>query len=481
MGRYKIFIALLLSFFSFFSASAYAITDAEMAAIRQQRAQAEYAAAVRAQIERYDQSVEYKANRNALSNQINGTVSAAETISDGSKVSSVSTISKAADAAKAAGTVAARYGKAALRGAPASFLGYAAFEGLMKGAGYVMGDGSKVVKKPFLSDSDSVSATLQNAWHWSDIGYYNSASSACNAVFNYAQTHTTYNSARVVTAIDKNGAYATCYLYDSNNSLNTLFTVAYQSNPNYNSALQQTYTTATQQDIQKAIQNYLKQNPTSNITNNIYLDAYSPDKTFSLSDESVNGLSSQIAKQVSDNLASAAQSPTGRSSTTLADGTQVDTSIDTTGKTATGSSTSTTTNPDGTTTTTTTTSSSQLPAFCSWASIVCDWYTWTKTTYDSVVSAVTDFFTLDNSDTTVQVDDSDSSQDQDFSSDISFGSQCPAPVTLINSSFMGVPINWQYDFSDFCTILSDYVRPILIAMGAFIAALIIGGVRTTDD
>ena len=172
MGRYKIFIALLLSFFSFFSASAYAITDAEMAAIRQQRAQAEYAAAVRAQIERYDQSVEYKANRNALSNQINGTVSAAETISDGSKVSSVSTISKAADAAKAAGTVAARYGKAALRGAPASFLGYAAFEGLMKGAGYVMGDGSKVIKNPTseCASDGSDCAYSQLLWQFQGAG-----------------------------------------------------------------------------------------------------------------------------------------------------------------------------------------------------------------------------------------------------------------------------------------------------------------------
>jgi hypothetical protein len=468
MGSYKIFITAILCLFSTFTFSA---VDP---LLKQQRNQADYAAAVRAQVERYDQSLEYQVARNQLANQINGTVSAAATVADGSKVSSVSTIAKAADAAKAASTIAGRFAKASIP----QFVGYAAFEALMKGVGFVMGDGSKVILMPTPPASCSSYAQCSYAQYlytdaYKPNVYFDSLASACSSIYK-SRNYSSNSYDCYPASYDPNNIRL--WVKNTTSSLGTMGSKI--SNPAYVPSSQSPYSPASQQDIQNAIQDYLTKNPTTDITNNIYIAAYSPDKTFSLSDDTVNGLASAIGKQVADNIASAAQNPNGKATTTLSDGTVVDTSIDTSGATAnTSNNSTTTTNPDGTTTTTTT-GTTEFPAFCSWASVMCDWYTWIKTTYDSAVSALTDFLTPDNGDNSVDIQDP---QQDDSNFSFSLPSACPAPISLIDSSIMGIPINWQYDFADFCTILSDYVRPILIAMGAFIAVLILGGVRTTDD
>ena len=71
-------------------------------------------------------------------------------------------------------------------------------------------------------------------------------------------------------------------------------------------------------------------------------------------------------------------------------------------------------------------------------------------------------------------------QPEKKSVDLNFGSACPAPVVLIDSTFYDQPFKIEYSFNDFCSILSDFVRPVLIAMAAFIAALILGGVKTNE-
>lgn len=470
MGSYKIFITAILCLFSTFT---FAAIDP---LLQQQRNQAEYASNMRAAVERYDQSVESRVLRNQLANQINGTVSAAATVSDGSKVSSVSTIAKVADSSAASSTILNRALKSPfLKGSAQSFVGAAAFAGLMKLLDINQDQDHKFYQTPNPNDFTDPQ-NVQQGWVYLQPNFYTNYVAALNSIL------TSYNlTADKVNYYDISADHACADFRKNDGSWVVGGCVNYKVNSNYDPTkpgLDLNPKQLTQDQLLSKIIDYLQKNPTSDITNNIYIDAYSPDKSFSLSDDSVNALASAIGKQVADNIAAAAQNPSGKSTTTLSDGTTVDTQIDTTGKTGTTSNTSTTTpNPDGTTTTTSS-GSLQFPSFCSWASIMCDWYTWTKTTYDSVVTAVTDFLTPNNNDNTVDLQDP---QPDDSNFSFSLPSACPAPVQLIDSSFMGVPINWQYDFADFCTILSDYVRPILIAMGAFIAVLILGGVRTTDD
>lgn len=105
-----------------------------------------------------------------------------------------------------------------------------------------------------------------------------------------------------------------------------------------------------------------------------------------------------------------------------------------------------------------------LPSFCTWAVSVCEFIKWVK------------------QDPEPENDEIDVDQDINEPSkvDLNFGSSCPAPVTLIDSSFYDQPFKIEFSFNDFCMVLSDFVRPVLIAMGAFIAALILGGVKTNE-
>lgn len=58
---------------------------------------------------------------------------------------------------------------------------------------------------------------------------------------------------------------------------------------------------------------------------------------------------------------------------------------------------------------------------------------------------------------------------------ISFGSNCPAPYTLVDSNWLGIPIRWQIDFSKFCWGMTTFVKPVVIAMASFQAVRIVTG------
>lgn len=113
------------------------------------------------------------------------------------------------------------------------------------------------------------------------------------------------------------------------------------------------------------------------------------------------------------------------------------------------------------------TGGSVLPKFCDWAAPVCEFI-------KDVKEFIKNEEQLDND---VEIQEKPLEQK---TVDLNFGSACPAPVVLIDSTFYGQPFKIEYSFNDFCSILSDFVRPVLIAMGAFIAALILGGVKTNE-
>ncbi|MEB3767721.1 virulence factor TspB C-terminal domain-related protein [Acinetobacter sp. MD2] len=146
--------------------------------------------------------------------------------------------------------------------------------------------------------------------------------------------------------------------------------------------------------------------------------------------------------------------------------------------------TDTKTNADGTTTSTSTT---DIPAACGWMPSVCEamqviiqkpvqWADGIKAAYNDAV----DYFKgePDSSDDELDIKQEDDNQE---APNLNFSGQCPASIQLASGQIADIDIDWKFEFTDFCTILSTYVRPVLIAMGAFIAALILGGVRTTDD
>ena len=141
----------------------------------------------------------------------------------------------------------------------------------------------------------------------------------------------------------------------------------------------------------------------------------------------------------------------------------------------------------------------EFPKFCGWAPIVCEaaqvaiafprlvtgWWETANEKAESWATSISQAWTSTkewvkeepSKDDQVQIQEK---QPEKKSVDLNFGSACPAPVVLIDSTFYDQPFKIEYSFNDFCSILSDFVRPVLIAMAAFIAALILGGVKTNE-
>lgn len=100
----------------------------------------------------------------------------------------------------------------------------------------------------------------------------------------------------------------------------------------------------------------------------------------------------------------------------------------------------------------------ELPAFCDWAKPVCDFIDWVKKD--------------DTSDTDVDVD---VPQTPSIDTDINFGGSCPANVT---GSFVigGRTTTFNImDWSQFCIIMSTYLKPLVIALASYQAVKILAG------
>lgn len=118
----------------------------------------------------------------------------------------------------------------------------------------------------------------------------------------------------------------------------------------------------------------------------------------------------------------------------------------------------------------------EFPVFCSWAPNLC-------VMADKVQQAITDVATeyadkpQENTDTELEIPDAE--QDIEVDTDISFGGSCPAPLTS-QVNFMGINETIEFSFDPVCEI-AEFIKPVVISVSAFSAALIVAGIRTEDD
>ena len=114
------------------------------------------------------------------------------------------------------------------------------------------------------------------------------------------------------------------------------------------------------------------------------------------------------------------------------------------------------------------------PAFCMVAKPACDFFDYIT----SKVDAASNYFNEQPSDqTNVNIE---ATPPISIDTDIKFNGQCPAPLTH-DFSYGGQTQKFGItDFSPFCSMLSDIMKPIVIAVSSFIAVLIVAGVRTNE-
>ena len=117
---------------------------------------------------------------------------------------------------------------------------------------------------------------------------------------------------------------------------------------------------------------------------------------------------------------------------------------------STSDTTSTTTNPDGSTSTETGSSSSEfsLPAFCDWASVVCDWLDWTKEMPEE-----------ETKDFESQIDDQGIFS-RTFDNIFSLSGECP-PDIPVSFSILQYTGNYSFDLRWLCIFFTFIGYPLI--------------------
>ena len=336
-----------------------------------------------------------KIRNGSVNKSVQAQINNSSTVSDGSKVSGGGSVTKPADAKATASTMAKRLEKAKAFGKASlpSFVGSAALTALVHGVGWVIDEGGNVQK--IIPPADTTPDPLAPVYFSSQSGYaiacdgrgikiYSKSSAVSRAAACYAKS--------------KEGSYTVTqsqYLLwiefkDKNNQIDGAG-YAITPNPIYNPnspVPAPSYTPVSNSDLENQINNYITNNDNS-ITNNIINNAYTYDSSngASISDDT-NKLAVENYNDIADAVNHASTAPYNANNPKkgyymITDGEKtvegwVDASPSTGSSTS--DTTSTTTNPDGSTSTETGSSTSDftLPAFCDWASVVCDWIGWTK-------------------------------------------------------------------------------------------------------
>lgn len=263
------------------------------------------------------------------------------------------------------------------KGGAYTFVGSAALGVLIKGIGWVMDEGGNLTKKDTstICESDGSDCTYSQYLYLQDQIYYNSAQAACDAFL--ARTIKSWGETPPTIVAD--GSSCRIYGGSENWTGNVAAIINKKINTNYSSSSQQPSTTVSDQQLQQAIQDQLTNAPNSDLSNQLSTDAYTLQDsagkaTDSLAKADTTSGINDAAKTIVDAAKSAISNDANPQNAKLTSGSF--------GKAETETETK---NEDGTTGEPSKSSTNfQLPAFCDWASAVCEWFDWTKETPDDI-------------------------------------------------------------------------------------------------
>ncbi len=311
----------------------------------------------------------------------------------GKKIRIEANVTQTANKAKVASTLtdrlkkAADYAKKSGKASIPAFVGGAAVQALVDGVGWVMDEGGKVTKNPDPT---------------SDIQPYHEYYYSCSAKGTTPEYACSIDSDFKITGMTCNYSTQVCtgqgYHYATKKTITITKTFQKVKNPNYNpSAPPPENVEATQEELTQALKNALESNnpALAAAIGQAIKDAYTPEgKLASIGDEESNGLAVNAADTARDAVNKAANNTGSELSSKGKPGyyniTDGDKTIEgnvyettPTGTITPQPDTGTGTDPGTGTGTGTGTSTGgatfELPAFCEWAGIVCDFIEWYKT------------------------------------------------------------------------------------------------------
>lgn len=401
-------------------------------------------------------------------------------LESGAKAEVVAKVTQPANTGKVAKTLVDRlakakdYAKHVGKASIPTFVGMAAFEGLMRGVDYVMDEGGQVRRKDDQGRVILDKYTSPYVYFVQDLDtpYYD-LQSGCIAKTPEVSDYSISFKDVVESA---NGVCRYTQVSKSDGS-SIVFGISFvrQKNSNYNPNATKPdpkFDYKSDADIQKAFEDALKSNNpalAAAIAEAIKA-AYSFDGTEG-QDNSTNTAVIGTANDMNEAVDRAFDNPTSNATSDkpsgyhkITDGEKTIegyvTTPDTTGKTEIETKTTTTTDPvtGNQTTTGTSTGSLQFPAFCDWAGIVCDWINWTKEEPDQPEEPKPVFEEINVPLTPFSI--------------ANFNAQCP-PDENLSLNLMGQEMSFVFPMKPFCDFFSG-IKPFVIALASFWAVKLIG-------
>ncbi len=311
-------------------------------------------------------------------------------IDSGSKATVTGVVTKPVDTAKAASTLLERFknagkyaknmGKASIPG----FVGSAAFYGLMSGVDYVMDPENNTIQKP--NPALDQNTPVQN---YHEYRYYDARNNSWNA-------SAVYLCRRDVTASSLNLNYlkvvqisetrVECWSTKQSDGSDYRYElIQREKNPAYKSDVSNPHperVDASEAELLAALKKALESNNAALAAAiaDALKAAYTQDNSEG-QPKTTNPLVADAQNDMQRAVDSAFQNPTPTSTNKkpegyykITDGEKTIEGYVSTPDTSMPSDSTSVVNPDGSTSTT---GSTQLPAFCDWASVMCDWYEWT--------------------------------------------------------------------------------------------------------
>lgn len=388
-------------------------------------------------------------------------------LEDGSKINIEAKVTKPVDTVKVAKTLTERlknakdYSKNLGKASIPSFVGMAAFHGLMEGIGWVMDEGGQV-KKPNTDtpwNDPSVSTFYEtNGWTYSRSSSGSGSCALVTAEFKKSTpTHPGYTYEQITSTSGR------CKHNTSTNNAAHL-SVRIVPNPLYNAnSPPPENLVVSDSELETVVKNALESNNAALATaiSVAIKSAYQQDNSEG-QPNTINPLVKDAQDDMSEALPRAFENPTPSSpasrpsgSATITDGDKTIV-VDVKPAPISGDSDSVTTpvidpvtgQPTGESSTS---GSFQFPAFCDWASIVCSWIDWTQEEPEL-------------KDEPLEIEDQ-TVIDYQFQQHVSFTGTCPFTPSTQNfdMGILGV-MSFETDVTFICTFASD-ARPYIISLG----------------
>lgn len=339
------------------------------------------------------------------------------------------------------------------KGGAYTFVGSAALGVLIKGIGWVIDEVGKITK-PDTSNaqcksdgSDCAYAQYLYRVDYSSPAFFPSVNEACLSYVERLQ-----NSAVTFSHYTSSSSSFYCY-YNFNSSKYNWVNGYIVTNPSYSSTSTQPSSSVLDSDFQQAILDQLTNAPNSDLSNQLATDAYT------LQDSSGKATDSLAKADTTSGINDAAKTLVDAAKSAIANDANPQNAKLTSGSSGKAETETETKNEDGTTGEPSKSSTNfQLPAFCDWASYVCEFIDWVKEDPEQPES--------------IELPTTELTERSFVENLFKVTASCPPDNTLTLPLPHGPVFTYTFTYSRFCSYL-DLISYIFVAVAYYWAASIV--------